>query len=57
MQIMKQLKYCLYLDFFIILGLLLLKIYVSNFFLKEKNKKLLMFNIVYFPDFKISAFH
>ena len=54
MQIIKQWKYWCDLDFCIVFGLLMVKIYVSFLFLK-KNDKVLTFNIVHFPNFETSA--
>ena len=54
MQTIKQWKYCWYLDFFIVFSLLRVKIYVSFLFWKE-NEKVLVFIIIHFPNFEISA--
>ena len=53
MQTIKQWKYCWYLDFLTIFGLLIVKIYVDSYF--EKTDKVLTFNIVHFPNFEISV--
>ena len=50
MQAIKQWKYSWYLDFVIIFGLLMVKIYVSFFF---EIKMTRAFNIVHFPNFEI----
>ena len=58
MQTIKQWKYCWHLDFIIIFGLLIVKIYVSflnKIHFEWKNDKVLTFNLVHFPNFEISA--
>ena len=51
MQAMKQWKYCWYLEFFIIFGLLIVKfMFYSN--LERKNDKVSTFNIVHFLTLK-----
>ena len=54
MQTTKQGKYCYYLDFFFIFGLLIVKFVFHSYF-ERKNDRLLTFNIVHFPNFEISA--
>ena len=54
MQTIKQWKYCWYLDFFIIFGLLIVKIYVSFLFWNEKWQGL-TFTIVHFCNFEITT--
>ena len=54
MQTIKQWKHSRFLDFLLLFGLLIVKIYFS-FLFEIKFDKVLKFNIVHFPNFEMSA--
>ena len=53
MQASEQWKYCWYLDFIIIFGLLIVEIWFI-LILKGKHDKVLTFNIIYFLNFEVT---